>query len=207
MKIINLLENSNVYTSNVFLILGDWNALKDVNTLVDAGADPQIFEIISGINTGVGKSRIEQVVLTHSHSDHTKMLSEIKNRYGAKVLAFSPSIKGVDHILKDNEKIIMGDMWFEVIHAPGHSSDSICLFCNDTGDLFVGDVPVIIRSSNGTHEHAFVKALERLTKKTVKNIHFGHGKSLIGGGRERLGISLKYVLTAQNISHSEDTLF
>ena len=71
MKIINLTENSTVYTSNVYLVLGSWNSLSDVNTLFDVGRDPNILEILNNTSTGFGKKRVEQVVLTHSHYDHT----------------------------------------------------------------------------------------------------------------------------------------
>ena len=47
MKIINLTEKSTVYTANVYFILGNWNALPDVNTLIDVGRDPQIIEKIN----------------------------------------------------------------------------------------------------------------------------------------------------------------
>jgi hypothetical protein len=48
----------------------------------------------------------------------------------------------------------MGDGYFEVIHMPGHSSDSICLYNQAEGVLFAGDSPVLITSSTGTYEAA-----------------------------------------------------
>ena len=56
MKILNLTEKSNVYTSNVYFVLGTWNALPDVNTLVDVGRDPAVIEAIKNASTGVGKN-------------------------------------------------------------------------------------------------------------------------------------------------------
>ena len=35
MKLINLTENSDVYTANVYFALGTWNAVGDVNTLIE----------------------------------------------------------------------------------------------------------------------------------------------------------------------------
>ena len=37
MKIDNLTVKSTVYTSNAYLVRGDWNKLSDINTLVDVG--------------------------------------------------------------------------------------------------------------------------------------------------------------------------
>ena len=70
MKIMNLTKNSKMYTSNVFLVLGAWKTVDDVNTLIDVGRDKSIIRKIENINTGLGKKKIDQVILTHSHSDH-----------------------------------------------------------------------------------------------------------------------------------------
>lgn len=180
-KIYNLTENSSVYTSNVFLITGTWNAIEDVNSLVDVGRDLSILEKIFEISTGVGKKQVEKVVLTHNHYDHTSMLQNVKTVFNPRVYAYSKSLEGVDRILKDNETIRMGDRYFEVIHTPGHSSDSICLFCAEDGVLFSGDTPVIIRSTDSTYETGFIKAMERLCRREVKAIYFGHGEPMLEG--------------------------
>ena len=81
MRITNLTEDSKLYTSNVFLILGTWNTVEDITTLVDVGSDYTIINKIEGINTGLGKKKIDQVILTHSHSDHAAILSKIKDAF------------------------------------------------------------------------------------------------------------------------------
>ena len=181
MKIYNLTEHSTVYTSNVYLITGTWNAMDDINSLVDVGRDLSILEQIFEISTGVGKKQVEKVVLTHNHYDHTSMLGNVKTVFNPRVYAWSKSLEGVDRILKDGETIRMGDRYFEVIHTPGHSSDSICLFCAADGVLFVGDTPVIIRSTDSTYETDFIKAMERLCRREVKTIYFGHGEPMVEG--------------------------
>ena len=39
MKIIPLKKNDKIYSCNSYLILGDWNRVEDVNTLIDPGID------------------------------------------------------------------------------------------------------------------------------------------------------------------------
>jgi len=39
MKIINLTRDSNTYTSNVYLLLGDWKGIDDVNAMIDVGGE------------------------------------------------------------------------------------------------------------------------------------------------------------------------
>ncbi|MFH0999163.1 MAG: MBL fold metallo-hydrolase [Pseudomonadota bacterium] len=70
MKIVPILGKNNVYSSNVYTVMGDWKRIEDVNTLVDVGNDPSIIEVIGKMNMGVGKSKVEQVILTHDHFDH-----------------------------------------------------------------------------------------------------------------------------------------
>ncbi len=175
MKILPVIGNNNVYTSNVYLALGDWKRIEDINTLVDVGNDPSIIDVIETMNTGIGKKKVDQVILTHSHSDHTGILPLIKAFFSPVVYAFSPFLEGVDVILKDGDILRMGDSDVEIIHTPGHSSDSICLYCRNSGDLFAGDTPVIVRSADGGYERAFFEAMKSLCTRDIRTIYFGHG--------------------------------
>lgn len=179
MNIINLTEDSEMYTSNVYLVTGTWNALDDMNTLVDVGRDPLIFEKIQNARTGVGKRKVDQVVLTHSHYDHASLTEQIKESFSPRIHAFSKSQKYVDIILRGGETLHIGDRFFEVIHTPGHTQDSICLYCEEDGVLFVGDTPVIIRVPGSTYDDGFVQAMLYIATKDVREIYFGHGRPML----------------------------
>ncbi|GAA5261565.1 MBL fold metallo-hydrolase [Methanocalculus sp. MC3] len=179
MKIINLTEDSQIYTSNVYLITGTWNALDDQNTLVDVGRDPSIIEKIQNARTGVGKRKLDQVILTHSHYDHASLSEQIKESFSPRIYAFSNSQKYVDTILRGGERLRIGDRLFEVIHTPGHTQDSICLYCDEDGVLFVGDTPVIIRVPGSTYDEKFVQALLSIAERDVRAIYFGHGRPML----------------------------
>jgi len=193
MKIFNLTKNSNTYTSNVYFVLGNSNAISDVNTLVDVGRDPSVIEKINKASTGVGKQRVEQVVLTHSHYDHASLLPQIRKMYNPKVYAYSTSLEGVDRLLRDGEMLKIGDEAFEVIYTPGHSNDSICLYCQSEGVLFAGDSNIIVQTAGGTYEQGFVDALIRLARKNVKVIYFGHGEPLQNNCNSRIRSSLEMI--------------
>jgi glyoxylase-like metal-dependent hydrolase (beta-lactamase superfamily II) len=186
MRIVMLESSGQVYTSQVYLVLGDASRLEDVNTLVDVGQDPAILASIGRAPTGVGKWPVEQVVLTHSHSDHCALLPQVCEAFHPKVFAFSPSIGGVDCLLRDGDTIKMGDGYFETIHTPGHSSDSVCLYNQAEGVLFAGDSPLLITSPTGTYETGFLAALEKLCARDVRRIYFGHGAPLTENCNERL---------------------
>lgn len=194
MKIVQIAGGSTIYTSNAFLVLGDWKAIDDVNTLVDAGADPAIVRTIADIPTGVGKKKIDQVILTHTHSDHTANLPLLIDTYEPIVCAFSRYYEGVDRVLKNSETIRLGDRCFEVIHIPGHSDDSIALYNKEEGVLFAGDSPLVINSPGGTYGSGFVRALKSLCRKSIRTIYFGHGDPLRKHVRETLRRSLEIVM-------------
>ena len=193
MRIVTLESSGRMYTSQVYLVLGGASQLDDVNTLVDVGADPAIFASIERAPTGVGKWAVEQVVLTHSHSDHCALLPKVRVAFRPRVLAFSPSLAGVDALLRDGEVIRMGDQMFEVIHAPGHSSDSICLYNEAEGVLFAGDSPLLITSPEGSYEAGFQATLEKLCARDVRRIYFGHGPPLTERCNERLCASQRLI--------------
>ena len=186
MRIVTLENSGEVYSSQVYLVLGDASRLEDVNTLVDVGQDPAILASIERAPTGVGKWPVEQVVLTHNHSDHCALLPQVRDAFHPKVFAFSPNTDGVDRLLRDGDSIKMGDEYFEVIHTPGHSSDSICLYNRAEGVLFAGDTPVVNASATGTYEPEFLAALQKVCARDVRTIYFGHGPPLTENCNERL---------------------
>jgi len=175
MKIMNLTENSKQYTSNVFLVLGTWNTVDDANTLIDAGNDITIIDKIENINTGLGKKKIDQVILTHSHSDHTALLLTVKEVFGPRIYGFNSHLRGVDYVLRDGDFIKLGDKQFEVFHITAHSDDSICLFCKDEGVLFAGDTSFPIAFENAVLKKENSDVLSRLPEKDIKTVYYGHG--------------------------------
>lgn len=193
MKILNLTEDSKLYTSNVYLGTGNWNTMSDMNTLIDVGRDPSVIEKIYKASTGVGKHKVEQIILTHSHYDHTGILNMVKKEFNSVVLAYSKSLDGVDIILNGGEMIRIGDLLFEVIYAPGHSNDSICLYNGEEKILFAGDSPIVVNSADGKYEDAFITIIEKLVKLPIETIYLGHGNPISGKCNEVLKNTLGYI--------------
>ncbi|MBC8019090.1 MAG: MBL fold metallo-hydrolase [Verrucomicrobia bacterium] len=118
MKIIPLGKSETVYSCNSYLILGDWNRIEDLNTIIDPGTDGFILEEIARLSTGVGKTPVAQVILTHNHFDHAAGLKSLKERYNARVLAFSDG-PWVDEILSDGQFVKAGDDSWKCCILPG----------------------------------------------------------------------------------------
>jgi len=192
MKVINLTRDSAIYTSNVYLLLGDRKGIDDVNALIDVGRDPLIIEKIQQLDAGVGKKRVEKVVLTHGHYDHVSLLPIIKNEFDPEVYAFH-SFDGVGYVLRDGQTLKLADRIFEVIHTPGHTGDSICLYCEQDAVIFSGDTSLFIPTTNGSYHEDFINALERVARKNITAIYPGHGKPITHGVKHLIYKSLDNV--------------
>ncbi len=189
-RVTNLSTGSSMYTSNAYLVRGNWNALEDLNTLVDVGRDPGIVEAIRSAGTGVGKRPVEQVVLTHGHFDHVSALPLIREAFEPIVYAFTP-LEGVDRPLVDGQELRFGDREFEVIHTPGHSPDSVCFYCGQDATIFVGDAPLLVTMGCETYGEAFLQALERIGRRRVEVVYPGHGRPQTGDVGARLRVWLE----------------
>ncbi len=195
MKVTLLNRNNRVYSSNAYLVQGDWNRLEDVNTLIDAGTDESILEELERSNVGVGKKKVERLILTHNHFDHTGNLSVIKKMYQPTVYAFHED-EHVDVVLKDGQVLQIGDREIEVIHVPMHSSDSICLYCREEGTLFSGDTPLRVLSAGGSYTKEFIKVIERLNNLDISVVYSGHDAPSRKGIKEMLRNTIKNVKTS-----------
>lgn len=173
MRVIELSQSSSLYTCRSYLLLGDWNLLGDVNTLIDPGTDGSVIDEIESLSTGCGKVPVEQVILTHNHFDHCAGVEIFRQRYGARVYAWSDG-KNVDELLRDGQIIPAGDDQLQVIHTPGHSSDSVCLYNHARRILFSGDTQLRIRSGGEAFSPEYVETLRRLSTFRVDLIYSGH---------------------------------
>lgn len=105
----------------------------------------------------IGNSDLEYILLTHGHFDHIGGVSEISERFNAKVVissidapmlsssklslaAFCGAVhnnSSADITVEDNDVIELGNSEIYVISTPGHTSGSVCYMCDD--NLFTGD--------------------------------------------------------------------
>jgi glyoxylase-like metal-dependent hydrolase (beta-lactamase superfamily II) len=196
MQISNLTNlSSMIYSCNVYFVQGNGHAFTDMNTLIDVGSDSSVVDRILHPTTAGDEKPVGQVILTHNHCDHAAILELVREKFEPVVYARSASV-APDFLLGDGQKLRCGDREFEVIYTPGHSEDSICLYCQTDGVLFAGDSPIVIRSSEGSYDDRFVQALEQLGQKDIRTIYFGHGSPLNKDAQAVLAKSLLNVRTA-----------
>ncbi len=124
---------------NFGYLLGDRAA--GAAALVDPSYDPDGM-----IERAEAQSlRIELIVNTHGHQDHTNGNAQARARTGAP-LAAGPGASGCDIELTDGQELSVGSLRLCFLHVPGHADDHVLVHLPEhrvaiTGDLlFVGKV-------------------------------------------------------------------
>jgi glyoxylase-like metal-dependent hydrolase (beta-lactamase superfamily II) len=176
-RILPLKKSDRVYSCHSYLILGDWNRVEDLNTLIDPGIDGFVLQEIETLSTGFGKVAVEQIILTHNHFDHAAGVASVKARYGARVLAFAEG-PGVDELLPDGRFVKAGDDFLEVVHTPGHSSDSICLYASNAKALFSGDTQLHAHQTGEEFSPGYLAGIAKLAGRDIESIYSGHDAPL-----------------------------
>ncbi|MBN2279754.1 MAG: MBL fold metallo-hydrolase [Candidatus Marinimicrobia bacterium] len=192
MKVINLTKQNTTYTSNAYFIRGDWNTLEDKNALIDTGRDPVLFHELDNLYTGVGKTKIERVLLTHGHYDHTGNLKEILTRWNPEVFAYSESLQVPAIKINDGDNIRIGDRIARVIACPGHSSDSVCFYVSEERALFSGDTQ-LTNLKDVKYDESFYTCLEKISQLDVQIIYPGHGRPITQECNLKIRESLKNI--------------
>lgn len=86
--------------------------------------------------------RIEFILNTHYHWDHTDGNADITKETGAHIIApFDPKnrISDVSQSLKEGDVFDFHGHIFQAISTPCHTSDHMCFYNRDQGILFSGD--------------------------------------------------------------------
>lgn len=198
MKVTLFKKNPNVYSCNVYLIRGNWNAIDDVNTMIDTGTDGFFLEELSQLSTGVGKRRVEQVILTHEHFDHSGGLKFVKSEYNPKSYAVS-MIQGIDEKAVDGMELKVGDRIAQILYTPGHSNDSICIYVPQEHVLFSGDTALNIKTPGGSYSKEYVEVLERLLNLDIRTVYSGHDEPVTEHVHEMLKMTYNNVISSHII--------
>jgi glyoxylase-like metal-dependent hydrolase (beta-lactamase superfamily II) len=122
--------------NNIWLI-GDDNEV----LVVDAAHTAQ------PIIDAVGDRTVVAVLCTHAHNDHVTVAPELAERFDAPILLhpdddvlWKQTHPSVDYSsLADDQRLTVAGIEVRVIHTPGHSPGSVCLYVPALGAVCTGD--------------------------------------------------------------------
>ena len=198
MRVLTLWPNSGSYRCIDYLLLGDWNTMTTVNTLIDAGGNENLVTEIRSLPTGVGKKPVQQIILTHSHFDHTSALKALVKEWNPRVYSMAQTPLTTD-ILRHGQRLPAGDGELLVMHTPLHSSDSVSLWNEKQGILFSGDVVLNIKSPGGCYPRSYVEFIDLLLSWDIRFIYSGHDNPVTKNIQEMLLLTMKNVLLSEII--------
>jgi hydroxyacylglutathione hydrolase len=123
--------------------------------VIDPGDDIQdVLTLIAKHNL-----KVKQIVITHAHIDHVGGAMKLRSRTGAPILLNQndyallkmldaqaawigvppPGAVEVDQSIGQADKVKAGSLVADVIHTPGHTEGSICLYFPAEKKLIAGD--------------------------------------------------------------------
>lgn len=102
---------------------------------------------------------VKQIVITHAHIDHVGGAMKLKRLTGAPILLnendyallkmldvqaawigmATPETVAIDGSLSTGDKVRTGDLVADVLHTPGHTEGSVCLYFAPEKKLIAGD--------------------------------------------------------------------
>lgn len=142
--------------TNCYIIKKDGNSL-----IVDPASNYEI------IKDKIKDLNLKGILITHYHFDHIGALDQLIKDYNVPIYDFESKI---EHPKEFN---------FEIIHNPGHTSDSVSFYFKNENKMFVGDF--IFRETIGRtdletgNQEEMLKSLENIKKYSNDiNLYPGH---------------------------------
>jgi hydroxyacylglutathione hydrolase len=197
------------FDGNVYLILDRRPILVDTGMM----AGPTLKNIKKFIDPG----KIEMIVLTHCHHDHSGAAPALKEATGARLLLSEKEAGAVgddmasvaylfgqqaadykvDETLREGMVLDIGEWKLRVLETPGHSLGSLCLYEEKEKVLFSGDT--VFPDGNigrtdmfGGDTPELVRSIERLTALDVKTMYPGHMEVTSRDVNRQIQMSLRF---------------
>lgn len=133
----------------------------------------------------LGGKKVEKILLTHIHRDHSGGALALRKRSGAK-LGISRSragfLGGEDFTYGEGDKISYDGGELRAVHTPGHESGHCCFYeprqqVLFTGDHILGRGTTLVAPPDGDMG-LYIQSLERLFELNIRLLLPGHGPTI-----------------------------
>src|SRR5271166_3167884 len=165
--------------------------------IVDPGPDDD--EHLSALLAAVEGEKVETILVTHTHRDHSTGVKRLRAATGARVIGaapFTPRGDGAagldsahdrdyspDAVLADGERLQGAGFSVEAVATPGHCSNHLCFALIEDGALFSGDHVMawstsVVAPPDGSMR-AYMASLEKLRGRAETIYWPGHGGPVV----------------------------
>jgi glyoxylase-like metal-dependent hydrolase (beta-lactamase superfamily II) len=193
------------FTENCYIVSDESDATRVV--VVDPGA--QVKKILAA----VGDRKVDSIILTHRHHDHIGALVKLAKATGAEIIAHRldadaivdpdlPFFRNLDsrafkslaaiRTVDEGDLIAVGSGRLSVLHTPGHTVGSMCLYDEDGHKLIAGDTLFFgavgrtdLPTGDAVQQRESLKKLAQLPDETV--VYPGHDKDTSIGREKKCG--------------------
>ncbi len=198
-----------------YLVVGDQL------TLIDTGMAGSAKKILGYVKNVLKRDNtdIKTIIITHHHFDHVGSLDKLKNLTGAKIAIHKDDADYISGKKSDNGSTLVnvfvklfkiiyrykpvepdiiledGDQMgeYQVIHTPGHTPGSICLYNHHNKAIFVGDnLKYIDGKIEGPGDrllpepNKYKESMEKLANLDIEVIFCGHTRPITSHASELL---------------------
>ena len=208
-----------VFTSELYArVTAGAIVAKDGVILVDTLPFPSESLAIASFIARISRSSRVYVILTHYHADHTygscffpkaTILSHVRCR-DLLIKKAGPALEQARLEEPDLEKvtICLPDVTFDagelslqlggrvvrLIHAPGHTRDTVMVYVEDARALFASDTVMPVPSIVDGDVETLRSSLRKVTELPVENMVQGHGEVILRGEvKDIVQVSLDYL--------------
>jgi ribonuclease/clavin/mitogillin len=175
-----------VYPPNVFLVSG-----KNKSVFIDtAHGKPEEIQKHLSVWESEGKPEIAGIILTHRHGDHIGGAAELSKHIGAPVISTAVEKTAIENESSavvnitpgDGEILQLGNSTLEIIHTPGHTMGSLCVYLQEDKVLFTGDnilgLGTTVISPNEGDMASYIGSLQKMLNYNIETICPGHGPEI-----------------------------
>ena len=197
------------FTENCYIVSEDENASHVL--VIDPGAEPDV------ILAALSGRTVDAIVLTHRHYDHIGALYDLVKATGAEVIAHEldaeaistytgsgllANLKPLEPVkvtrsVDEGDSISIGTRELKVMHTPGHSIGSMCLYDEADHILLSGDTLFFealgrtdLATGSAVQQRQSMQKLVCLPDDTV--VHPGHDADTNIGYEKRYGSLIMY---------------
>lgn len=150
--------------------------------LIDTGEGKEKYQSVLSNVLKEENCTIDKVLLTHWHRDHVGGTSQIKDLNSEATFSKCNSSDELSEYLpiKDGDIFEVDGVKLTAVHTPGHTTDHMVFFIEETGELFTGDS--ILGQGTAVFENlsTYISSLKRQLDLNPKILYPGHGPMISG---------------------------